>query len=67
MKPLRANRILNSYYAPVFIIGLIAIGISTVTRLLLLIKSSAGVDWSFTNIAGLFLIGLFYDLVVASY
>ena len=66
-KPLRASRILNSYYAPVFIIGLMAIFISTVTRLLLLIKSAGGVDWSFGNVAGIFFIGLFYDLVVASY
>ncbi|MEO8584382.1 MAG: LTA synthase family protein, partial [Flavitalea sp.] len=44
-----------------------AIAISTITRLLLLLKSAHGVDWTFTNIAGLFLIGFFYDIIIASY
>jgi len=38
-----------------------------ITRLLLLIKSSPGVEWSATNIIGVFGIGLLYDLVIASY
>jgi phosphoglycerol transferase MdoB-like AlkP superfamily enzyme len=62
-----ARQALNSYYSPVFLIAFASITISTLTRLLLLVKSSHGVDWTFTNIAGLFTIGLFYDLVIASY
>jgi phosphoglycerol transferase MdoB-like AlkP superfamily enzyme len=61
------KRLLNNYYSPAFLIGFIAVAISTVTRLLLLIKSASGVDWTFGNIAGLFAIGLFYDLVIACY
>lgn len=62
-----AKQVLNSYYSPVFLIGFIAVTISAFTRVLLLIKSASGVDWTFGNIAGLFVIGLFYDLVIACY
>jgi phosphoglycerol transferase MdoB-like AlkP superfamily enzyme len=57
----------KKYYAPVFIIVLIAIVISTLTRISLAIYSASGIDWSVTNIAGMIGIGLFYDLVIASY
>jgi phosphoglycerol transferase MdoB-like AlkP superfamily enzyme len=50
----------------VFVTGWL-VCISTVTRFLLLIKSYASVDFTFLNILGIFLIGLFYDLVNASY
>ncbi|GCC52735.1 sulfatase [Chryseotalea sanaruensis] len=43
------------------------VGISFLTRISLLIKSSSSVDFSFLNLAGLFLIGFFYDLVNAAY
>ena len=56
-----------SYYRPAFVTGLTVILISTITRLSLLLKSAHGVDWTFTNIAGIFAIGLLYDIVIAFY
>jgi phosphoglycerol transferase MdoB-like AlkP superfamily enzyme len=49
------------------LLTLILAGTSLLTRMALLIASSANVNFSLINIAGLFLIGLFYDLVNASY
>ena len=43
------------------------VGISFLTRISLLIKSSSSIDFSFLNLAGLFLIGFFYDLINAAY
>lgn len=43
------------------------VGISFLTRISLLIKSSSSVDFSFLNLTGLFLIGFFYDLVNSAY
>lgn len=57
----------TGYYAPVFLIGLTAIGISFCTRLLLLIKTGNGIPWTFSNITGIVAIGLLYDLVIASF
>ncbi len=56
-----------SYYKPAFTTGVTVILIATLTRLLLLIKSAAGVDWGFVNLAGIFGIGLLYDTIIASY
>jgi len=57
----------KKYYAPVFIIGLVAILISTLTRISLAFYAASGIDWNITNIAGMASIGLFYDGVIASY
>jgi phosphoglycerol transferase MdoB-like AlkP superfamily enzyme len=61
------KKLLSTYYLPALLTAATAIGISAFTRLLLLLKSAQGVDWNFTNIAGLFAIGLFYDIVIATY
>ncbi len=66
-RPALMNRIVNSYYYPAFFAGFFAISISFITRLLLLLKSSSGVDWNVGNIIGLFGIGLLFDLIIASY
>lgn len=50
-----------------FLLCAIAISISTVTRVVLLLKSFAQVDTSVPNIAVIFLWGFFYDLVNAFY
>lgn len=51
----------------VVLLGAIIIGISSLTRVVLLIKSSSFVDFSFLNLAGIFLFGLLYDLVNTAY
>lgn len=54
-------------YFPVKLVVFASIAISTLTRIALLIKSGSGFDWSFTNVLGVFGIGLFYDLAMLSY
>lgn len=51
----------------VVILTAIIVGISSLTRVFLLIKSSASVDFSFLNLVAIFFPGLFYDLVNAAY
>ncbi|HEY5749875.1 MAG TPA: LTA synthase family protein [Chryseolinea sp.] len=45
----------------------VLIAVSTLTRISLLIKSSAEIDFSLVNVAGIFLWGMFYDLINAIY
>lgn len=49
------------------LVCLLLVSISTVTRLLLLIKSSPQVDFTVFNVLGIFLLGLLYDVVNAAY
>jgi phosphoglycerol transferase MdoB-like AlkP superfamily enzyme len=63
--PTFVHRLKNSYYAPVFVTGGIAVVIFSLTRLLLLMKSAHGLAYSFMNLTGIFGIGLLYDIVVA--
>jgi phosphoglycerol transferase MdoB-like AlkP superfamily enzyme len=51
----------------IFLLALLIVCISMLTRFLLLIKSGSAVDYSFLNLIGIFFVGLFYDLVNASY
>ncbi|MDA9555776.1 LTA synthase family protein, partial [Pelobium sp.] len=59
--------LLNKRFGAVFLLYLIIISIAFVTRVALLVKSSANFDWSLVNILGVFAIGLFYDTIMASY
>lgn len=59
--------ILTKRFSPVLLLVMLIIGISFITRLALLLKSAANFDWTILNILGIFFIGLFYDLVMASY
>ncbi|WAC14655.1 LTA synthase family protein [Dyadobacter pollutisoli] len=56
----------NSLYL-VAIMAAVLISLSVLTRIILLLKSAGGVDFTFLNLLGLFVIGLFYDLVNAAY
>ena len=58
---------LSGKYGPVFLLIIIVCSISVLTRLFLLIYSAASFDFSFLNLTGVFLIGLFYDLCMAGY
>ncbi len=54
-------------FGPAVLLVLLLVALSTLTRIALLIKAAGGVDWTIVNVAGLFLVGLFYDLVAAVY
>lgn len=51
----------------VYLLASLLIIISMLTRIALLIKSHTYVDFTFVNLAGIFLLGLFYDVVNAVY
>ena len=61
------QKIFSKRFGPVFLLYLIIITLAFITRTALLIKSSAGFDWTFLNLIGVYFIGLFYDTVLASY
>ncbi len=69
MSRLRAilSKGMNSRYGLVLLLVLSFLSISFLTRLLLLLRSASGFEWTFTNIIGVFGIGLLYDLAVSSY
>lgn len=54
-------------FGPVAILIFIILILSFLTRVVLLLHSAADVEWSVLNVAGIFLIGLFYDLVMSIY
>jgi phosphoglycerol transferase MdoB-like AlkP superfamily enzyme len=54
-------------FGPLFLLALIICGISFITRLILLVKSWSNMDFSPLLLLGIFVIGLFYDLVVSSF
>lgn len=54
-------------YGPLLVLALILFSLSFITRLTLLIISWPNLELSFLRIAGIFFIGLFYDLVVCSF
>jgi phosphoglycerol transferase MdoB-like AlkP superfamily enzyme len=54
-------------FYPVKLVVLLSIGISTLTRIALLLKSGSGFDWSLVNLLGVFSIGFFYDVAMLSY
>ena len=60
-------RILSHRFGLVAVLVIILAGISCLTRLALLVVSASEVSFSLTNLFGIFLIGLFYDLVNSTY
>jgi phosphoglycerol transferase MdoB-like AlkP superfamily enzyme len=63
----KLQHLLNTKFGPVMLLVLIVSTVSLLTRIFLLIYSSSSFDYSFLNIAGVFSIGLFYDLCMCSY
>lgn len=61
------KRILENRAGLFLLFVILVTSISTTERLLLLIKSNHEVDFTLLNISGIFLIGLFYDIVNALY
>ncbi len=60
-------KIFESRLGLVLLLSIILVIISTLTRILFFIKSSSELDFTILNLAGVFLIGGFYDLVNAAY
>lgn len=54
-------------FSPVLLAALLLCSISLFTRILLLITSFYSFDWTITNFVQVFVIGLFFDIAVASY
>jgi phosphoglycerol transferase MdoB-like AlkP superfamily enzyme len=61
------KKIAASRFAPVLLVVLLVIAISFATRVALLLQSGANFSWTFTNLAGSFVLGLFYDLAMSAY
>jgi phosphoglycerol transferase MdoB-like AlkP superfamily enzyme len=66
-QPVLVRKLTNHRYGPVAILVAVIVALSFVTRIALLIHSAKGVDWTVDNLLGIFLIGLGYDLVMATY
>ncbi len=54
-------------FGPVVIVSLFVVALSFLTRLILFIKSWTDLQLNILNTPGIFIIGFFYDLVVASF
>ena len=54
-------------FSPVFLLVVLILAVSFITRLALMIKTGKSFEFSFINIAGSFAIGSFFDLAVSTY
>lgn len=61
------KRIFNHRFGLVALLVLVLVVVSTITRTILLIQSTAQMSGNWLALPGIYLIGLFYDLVNASY
>ena len=61
------NYLFSSRFTPVLLAVTLVLAISFVTRLVLLIKTGKGYDYSLPNIAGSFFIGTLFDLAMSAY
>lgn len=57
----------SDFLTRAIILAALLTGISTLTRITLMLKAGNGVDYSVTNVLGIFGIGLFYDLINSLY
>lgn len=57
----------NRRFMPVYILAIVFLLISLLTRITLIIYSAGSLDISLKNLLGIFFIGFFYDLCVASF
>jgi hypothetical protein len=63
----KLSRVFKHRFGPLAIVVLLVVGISLATRIILMFKSWPDLELSIGRIAGIYLIGFFYDLVVASF
>jgi len=63
----RLHKIFSHRFGPVALLAAILVAISFITRLALFIKSASNVDVGVLTIPGIFLFGLFFDVINAGY
>lgn len=63
----KMQKILTHRFGPLVVLAIIVCALNFIIRLTLLIKSWADVELSFLSFLGIFIVGLFYDLVVWSF
>lgn len=61
------SKIFNHRFGLIAVVASVVLLLGFVTRIVLLVMSKNNVDFNITNLLGIFGIGLFYDLVVASF
>lgn len=61
------NKLKSRRLGLVLLLGCLALSLSLLTRIALLIKSAATIDFTLPNLLGIFTIGLFYDLLNAAW
>src|SRR4051812_44871610 len=54
-------------FSPIFLLIVLVLAISFLTRLALLIKTGRGFDWTEKNLTGTLAIGAFFDLAMTTY
>jgi hypothetical protein len=64
---MRLRKIFNHRFGALAVLAIIVCSLSFITRIILLIKSWNDVEVSFFSFIGIFLVGLFYDIVVWSF
>jgi phosphoglycerol transferase MdoB-like AlkP superfamily enzyme len=60
-------RVISHRFGPVVILALVLVTVSLITRIILFVHSIPSLEENLVSIPGIFLIGLFFDLVNASY
>ena len=63
----KMQKILTHRFGPLLVLAIIVCALNFIIRLTLLIKSWADVELSLLSFLGIFIVGLFYDLVVWSF
>ena len=63
----KLNKVFHHRFGLVAVVVTLVVMLSFVTRVLLFVKSWPNLELSFLKVTGIFLIGLFYDIVVASF
>jgi phosphoglycerol transferase MdoB-like AlkP superfamily enzyme len=63
----RLKKIFQHRFGPVLLMALLVVSVSLLTRIVLIVYSFGELDNSFFGIIGSLLLGVFYDLIVASF
>ena len=62
-----SNALFRHRFGPLAIVVLLVVSLSLITRIILFLQSWPQLELTFMRVLGIFLIGLFYDLVVAAF
>ena len=63
----KLNTLFRYRFGPVLLLGIVVCSASLLTRIALLLYSSASFEWGLINLFKVFFTGLLYDLAAASY